>query len=82
MNKNKIMIVLSDEARAIAKEDAKMFNGNVSAYLTHLIINARNAATEKKPRKLTMKDIQPMQFDGIEGDILKRKPAKKTTPTA
>ena len=34
----------------------------------------------KKP--LTLADIQPMQFDGIEGDIMKRKSAKKTTPTA
>ena len=39
------MIVLSEEVKNIAKEDSCIFGGNLSAYLTHLILNARK---EKK----------------------------------
>ena len=40
MKKNNTMIVLTDEIKAIAKKNASLFGGNLSAYLTHLILLA------------------------------------------
>ena len=34
------MIVLTDEVKAIAKKNAELFGGNLSAYLTHIILVA------------------------------------------
>ena len=34
------MIVLTDEVKVIAKKNAGIFGGNLSAYLTHLILLA------------------------------------------
>lgn len=45
-NKN-VTIAISDEAHSIVKEDASIFGGNVSAYLTYLILKARE---EKQPK--------------------------------
>lgn len=71
-------ITLSDYMKAKAQAEADiLFAGNISAYIAYLI---QTAETTSKP--LTLSDIQPMQFDGIEGELPKRKPGKKTTPTA
>lgn len=40
MKKTKTLVVLTDEVKAIAKKNAEMFGGNLSAYLTHLILLA------------------------------------------
>jgi hypothetical protein len=40
MKKSPVNIVLTDEVKAIAKKNAEIFGGNLSAYLTHLILLA------------------------------------------
>ena len=72
-------IMLSEQVKQRGQSRANdTFGGNFSAYIAYLILKDSEAI--EKP--LTLADIQPMQFDVFEGDILKRKSAKKTTPTA
>lgn len=49
MKKNNVMIVLSDEVKAVAKKNSALFGGNLSAYLAHLILSADKEKTVSAP---------------------------------
>lgn len=48
MKKSNVTIVLSDEAKRIVKEDSSLFGGNMSAYITYLILDARKNRKAKQ----------------------------------
>ena len=61
MKSSKTTIVLSDEAKRLVREDSELFGGNISAYVTYLILDAHK---HKKCTKITSEGDGNIQVVG------------------